>query len=659
MPQFSLEIGLVVRRGSQLLEFLRLLDGNKIQFEDQRTRHVSVMKLSAFYAELMSKKIQPVIGDVVDFVSEEAGSKRPILLPDISSMDEKWQSQLERRLNWVRALRKRSITRGQRSAIEEAIPAIAKILGDGTPPKSSTLMDWMHKFDASCQNPAALLSGNYCRKRDSRVHVVVEELIDKKLRSVYLTPARHTLRHAYEQIFLALKKMVDAKKIESQDAHISMATVSRRLSEFEKYDVTKARLGVGHARAKFRTTVEGSQAVRAMQRLECDHTLLNWVVICDRTGLPLGRPTLTIIVDGMSGYVVGIYVSFNGPGLTSVLNVVKNAIAPKDDLALSAGAKQPWLAFGIGETLVLDNGLEFHARAFQLAAWELGVDLEYCRVRTPWVKPKVERFFANLDHFSLTRGRVRKPMNNVLNIDPTQDAAIMFSDFVRGLIQFVVDVYPFELNSRKLCTPFESFRESFNTLAPPAFLPSMDQLDLIAAMRADLTVGPGGIELQGITYSSTDVLYMKREVGHKFKTGVKWNPDDLSFVYLQHPVKKDWLPVPSIRPDYTDGLSWTQHRLIRRHAREKHVQGGGVEQLLLARQELHETWMNGIVRRNRSQDLRTASKLSGISSNQILLPKDKQLLAVPHQKLIVPESVSLQEPVDIEPFESFVMRSSK
>lgn len=616
------------------------------------------MNLSTFHAEVMSKKILPVIGDIVDDREHTQEVQAPELIFDIASIQPKEQSRLERCINWVKALRKRGITRGQRERIEKAIPDIAGAMGDGDPPGVSTLTVWMRKFELSSGNPAALLSGNRNRHRSRTLSISVEEVINKKLRSVYLTPARNTLRHSHEQILRELKKLAEAKKIDQSQTKVSLATVSRRLSEFGAYERAKARYGPGYARAKFRTSVEGTLAVRAMQRLECDHTLLNWVVICDRTGLPLGRPTLTIIVDAMSGYVVGLYVSFHGPSITSVLNVLKNSIRPKDDLAKAAGASQPWIAFGIGETLVLDNGMEFHARVFQLTAWELGIDLEYCRVRSPWLKPHVERFFSNLDYFSLARGRVRKPMANAMNINPKEDAAILFSDFVRGLIKFVVDVYPFELNSRKLWTPFEAFQESFSTLGPPTFQWSMDQLDLIAAMRKDLTVGAGGIELRGIPYSSSDVFAMKKDVGFKFKTGVKWNPDDLSFVSLQHPQKKDWMPVPSLRPDYTNGLSWNQHLLISKHARDHHVHGGGMERLLQARQELHEIWMNGISKRNRSQDMRTSAKFSSLSSSQVLMPEKSEVPLLPASKMVSKEDFVPPPAEEIEPFESFVMRGA-
>lgn len=654
MPLISLEAGLVVRRGARTLEFVRLLNnGTKVQFEDQLTRQVQTMRLSRFYQGVLAQQLLPVLAEEARAADPSSANRSPALVTDLSSLAEADRKALDRRMAYVRAMRKRQLSRGQRAKVGKVIPEIATKLKDEKPPSISTVLGWMRRFELSSMNPAALLSGNRCRRRNRRTHPLIDDLIIKRLRSVYLTTARHTLNHTLDQIRVAAEKLHKSGKLTPQEASVSLSTVARRLAEFPAYDVDRARYGLNYARTNYRTTVEGVQATRVMQRLECDHTPLNWVILCDRTGLPLGRPTLTIVVDSLSGYVVGFYVSFFGPGLTSVLNVLKNAIRPKDELAAAAGTTQPWIAFGIGETILLDNGLEFHSPQFQLAAWELGVDIEYCRVRTPWLKPKVERFFANLDHFTLIKGRVRKPMDNVLNINPSEDAAITFSDFVKGLIKFVVDVYPFELNSRRLLTPFECFKEGLDMLPPPVVLTSVEQLDLIAAMSKTLTVGPGGVELQGLTYSSSDVMCLKKIVGSRFKTLVKWNPDDLSFIYLQDPSNKQWLPVPSIRQDYTQGLSWIQHRLIRKHAREKHVAGGGYEQLFRARQELHELWMNGLAKKNRSSDTRTLAKFSGLSSDQIVLGTTSRTSPRAAETVLAREelSISCEEIPDFEAFE--------
>jgi len=605
----------------------------------------------------MAKKIQPIIGGDRAAEMKDELSNSPSFVFDWSSIDELKREELERRLKWVEALRKRSISRGQTHRIRMAIVDIAEKLGDKKPPAQSTLSCWMRKFELSQGNPASLISGNLNRKRRRVINDLVEAEITRKIRNIYLKPARHTLRHTHEQILLALRKMADQKQIGRDEAQVSIATVSRRLSEFDSYDRDKSRYGPGYARVKYRTAVEGAFATRVMQRLQCDHTLLNWVVVCDRTGLPLGRPTLTIIVDTLSGYVVGIYVSFYGPGVTSVLNVLKNAIRPKDEFALAAGATNPWLAYGIGECLVLDNGMEFHSKIFQLVAWELGIDLEYCRVRSPWLKPHVERFFANLDYFSLAKGRVRKPMANVMNVDPVEDAAILFGEFFKGLIKFVVDVYPFELNSRKLVTPFDAFQEGFNTLRPPTFQWSLDQLNLIAAMHKTVNVSQTGVELAGIPYSSPQLRDMRKEVGANFKTNMKWDPDDISFVYVQHPREKTWLATPSIWTEYTTGFGWNQHQLINKFKRENYIKGGGLEALLHARQGVHEIWMNGIVKRNRASDMRLAAKYTGLSSNRILAPEQPRSEPLLAKSLLLPDEISQPIAADVPDFGSFVMGS--
>ena len=84
-----------------------------------------------------------------------------------------------------------------------------------------------------------------------------------------------------------------------------------------------------------------------MAQVQIDHTPLNWVVICDRTGLPLGRPLLTVAICAYSGYILGFYLSFYGPGVSSVSGVLRNVIRVKDDMVANAGLKHPWLSCGL------------------------------------------------------------------------------------------------------------------------------------------------------------------------------------------------------------------------------------------------------------------------------------------------------------------------
>lgn len=42
-----------------------------------------------------------------------------------------------------------------------------------------------------------------------------------------------------------------------------------------------------------------------LPRLQIDYMPLNCVVICERTGLPLGEPIHKIAIDANGGYVIG------------------------------------------------------------------------------------------------------------------------------------------------------------------------------------------------------------------------------------------------------------------------------------------------------------------------------------------------------------------
>jgi len=80
MPLISLEAGLVVRRGSCTLEFVRLLDGNKVQFEDPRTRHVQTLTLSRFYSALQTGQLAAVLGEEVHGADLTRGKAAPVVL---------------------------------------------------------------------------------------------------------------------------------------------------------------------------------------------------------------------------------------------------------------------------------------------------------------------------------------------------------------------------------------------------------------------------------------------------------------------------------------------------------------------------------------------------------------------------------------------------
>lgn len=439
----------------------------------------------------------------------------------------------------------------------------------------------------------------------------------KAIQRVYLTRARNSMVYTQAVIHAEADKMVRAGQLAANEARVSKATLSRRIADIDRYRRIEARHGSARARMVCRTSMDGASADYPLQRVEVDHTPLNWVVVCDRTGLPLGRPLLTVLVDAFSSYVLGFYVSFYGAGLTSVSGALRCAIRPKDDMTQGLSLSNRWLAEGIPDRLVLDNGLEFHSPVFQLMGWELGMDFTYCRVRTPWLKPHVERFFSTLDTLTLAKGRIHKRMANVVETDPVDGAAVMFSDFVKGIVQFVVDVHPFQINQRKLARPYDLFADGMERRPAVHFPRDMEALRMVSALSATRTVGPGGVEIEGLPFGGPELLDMRKRHGERFRALVKWDPDHISRIWVQDPKSRDWVVSDCRWQSYTAGLSWNQHRTIRKFARQELKNCDAVEYLEKARLQLHNHWMEAAAWKTRA-DRKLAAIAAGYTSARVL-----------------------------------------
>ncbi|MEL4419744.1 integrase, partial [Shewanella algae] len=75
------------------------------------------------------------------------------------------------------------------------------------------------------------------------------------------------------------------------------------------------------------------QTTRILERVEIDHTPLDLFLVDDRTGLPCGRPTLTMCLDHFSKMPLGYHLSFSAPSLGAVIGALRHAVLPKEAMA--------------------------------------------------------------------------------------------------------------------------------------------------------------------------------------------------------------------------------------------------------------------------------------------------------------------------------------
>ncbi|WP_457389283.1 integrase catalytic domain-containing protein [Roseateles sp. P5_E1] len=613
MP-FTLHAGLVFRRGARTLELIRELPDGSWSYEDCHTRRPNTIPKHKLLKSIWAGDIELVGHDAAPAPRQEKTSALPLLAYE--SLKGAKLETFKRKMGYVVAIRQAHLSRGMRRAIERLVKQVAQRLADPKPPAASTVMRWLRKFEDAQHAPQSLVDGNARRVRSSKLHPEMDRLVTESIRKYYLTLDRFSLRHTLTMVRAQAKPLVIAGKLSEAEAQISLSTLSRRVQGLDRRRVIEARYGPARARHDTRTTMDGTVAKYPLDVVEVDHTPLNWVVICDRTGLPLGRPLLTVVIDAYSNYLLGFYVSFYGAGLSSVSGAVRCALQPKADMVAGIKLENSWLADGIPDHVMLDNGMEFHSPVFQRMGWELCSHFTYCRVRTPWLKPHVERFFGTLDNLTLTRGRVHKRVANVVNLDPDKDAAIMFSAFVRGLVMYAVDFHPFQVNERKLARPYDLMQEGLIRVPPARFPHDLERLRMVSALSKQLTVHQGGVELHGLPFGGAELLPMRQAHGARFKTWVKWDPDDMSQVWVQDPKTEHWVGSPCRWGEYANGLSWNQHLQIRKFARQELKSSGAYEYLERARLRLHEHWQESVSWKTRA-DQKAAARYSGATSSRV------------------------------------------
>jgi len=177
---------------------------------------------------------------------------------------------------------------------------------------------------------------------------------------------------------------------------------------------------------------------------------------------------------------------------------------------------------------------------------------------------------------------------------------------------------------------------------------------MTTALSKELTLGPGGIELRGLPYGREELLPLHKCHGESIKTLVKWDPDDLQYIWVQDPLKKTWVTSPCRWPDYAIGTSWNQHILTRNFARKELKTKGAYEDLMNARLRLHDHWMDATSHRT-TADAKLAARFSGVTSANVMHPQKAPDRPLVPEKIIANVEVASTQRFEIPSFESFEM----
>lgn len=499
------------------------------------------------------------------------------------------QDQAKARLTFVDRLEMLPRTFNLMTPIIQEIWDDKKLWKNGRPlkkcPHFTTVVNWIVAYQGSGRDIRSLVDRNHRKGNSTARHPeIVQTLARELIETRYLTQERPSLKTVRREAASLIARRNATRLKSEQLATPSYNYFKSLVQELAPYDVYRARYGQRAADIKFRAAGRGVVAVRPLGRAAMDHSRMDLFVVDDRTGLPLGRPWLTLVIDEYSRYVLGYYLGFEEPSNVSMTRALRHALTPKDECPDTRCA---WDAWGVMEMLVVDNGLEFHARALEAGAGRYGIDVQFCPRRKPWYKGKVERFFGTMNA-GLLADMKGKTFSSVLlkgDYDPAKHAVMSLATLRRVLQIWIVDVYHQEVHSGLGMTPQEAWNNGIpqvDRYLPPSSV-AMDAA-FSASCHRELT--HKGIEFDSLLYNSRELGALRELHGSQIKVEVRTCDDDLGHVVVVAPDQITLIKVPALDPEYALGLTRWQHKVCKRFQRRVQEDDAREITLLEARQRI-------------------------------------------------------------------------
>lgn len=570
-------------------EILRMVSDKEWQLEHTTSGRI----ISKTDRELLGHYVAGELKFILQNQSaENLVQKHTKQIDSIESIDPNLKSEAITRLAYVRAIEESGTTTYTPSSLNPIIEKVhTKIKAPETPPNWSTINRWRKRYIEGGKDIRALVpklqqKGNRTRRYGDKLL----ELIRKAIHSRYMTRERPTMIDTYYDAVELVRK---ENLLRPKEIHLPIPTkalVKKEINSIPAYDRHAARHGIQAAKMKFRSVLGHNFSERPLQTAEIDHTILDMMVVDDESMLPLGRPTLTVCQDVMSRCILGFYVGFEPPSFVTVAQCLKQSILPKVTTKEDhPSVSNSWECHGVMETLVVDNGLEFHSANLEALCLPFGINIQFCPRKQAWFKPHVERVIQTMN-CNVAHGNPGSTFSNILekdDYDAAQKATITLSTFIEIIHIWVIDIYHQDVHRTLDQKPIEVWRENVSQMHTnlPADPNDMDCLTGSATTR---DISHKGVNINNLLYNSREIEDLRKQIGAEIKNvTIRYNESDLGYIYVIHPVNGTQIKVPALNQPYAKGLSLWQHKVCKRFAKT-HLSRTDIEGLAQAKALIRE-----------------------------------------------------------------------
>lgn len=360
------------------------------------------------------------------------------------------------------------------------------------------------------------------RSRSDRGFARISEAWQKFIVQTYRAGNRGSRSLSPAQVAVRVKVRAQELGVEDYPSHMTVYRILKPL--IEQGARPKRSLGWREDCLVLKTAEGLEIAIEwSNQVWQVDHTRAD-VLVVDQSGLLLGRPWLTIVVDTYSRCVMGIHLGFDAPSAWVVCLALRHAILPKQ-YSSAYELQGNWGTYGVPQYLYTDRGKDFRSEHLQQVASELKV--VPCLRRKPSDGGIVERPFGTLNtqFFSTLPGYVN---SNVTERSPAaeREACLTLMQLEQLLVRYIVDHYNQAIDAR-MGNQTRLGRWEAGRIAQ---LPLLGERELdVCLMRRDqrLVYRSGYLQFASLTYQGEHLAAYAGET-----VILRYNPRDITTIYV-------------------------------------------------------------------------------------------------------------------------------
>lgn len=428
-------------------------------------------------------------------------------------------------------------------------------------PSACTIYRWWLTFKKSGFDVCSL-APNYKKRgnREAKVADIVSIFMDKAIEQA-ISAKQINATTAFRRV----RRKVRQYNLTHQTRHKypTYEAIRKRIKKITPFEKLAAKKGVRVAKREFRNMGKKIRTETILERVEIDHTWLDLFAVHPENRTPLGRPYLTQLVDCYSKAVIGFYLGFEPPSYVSVALALKNAIKPKTKLVNKYPlVKGEWLCSGIPDLLVTDNGKEFQSADFISACNSLYINIHQCKVEQPDEKPYVERQHGTTNT-SLLDDLPGKAFCSYLKregYNSLDEATLTIEEITEIYLVWLVDIFLSRSNARGTNCPNNVWKRAFKDCAPNEFKGTDEELDFCFAKQTTRMLRKSGVNLAiDLNYSSERLAEYRGKNGNQ-KITIKYNPENMGFIWVLDEDSESYFKVPAIDYKYASSVSYWMHK---------------------------------------------------------------------------------------------------